>query len=133
MSHGATIAKQKEMSKQHDSLVLMWKKDIEAAKKCELLLKEVKEKQIPAPVETNDSSSMEIDEYDLSQTVLESYDNFSQEAYVNFKEVLGSSSATPAALHVAIVSASETFVTLPRYRWVTVFIFNCMIFSILII
>lgn len=66
MSHGATIAKQKEMSKQHDSLVLTWKKDIEAAKKCELLLKEVKEKQIPAPVETNDSSAMEIDEYDLS-------------------------------------------------------------------
>ena len=123
MSHGATIAKQKEMSKQHDSLVLTWKKDIEAAKKCELLLKEVQDKQIPAPVLTSDNS-MEIDEYDLSQTVLEGYDNFSLEAYEKSKELLGSSSATPAALDVAIVSASETFITLPRYRWVTVLYYS---------
>ena len=41
MSHASTISKQKQMAKEHDSLVCTWKMDLEAAKKCELLLMEV--------------------------------------------------------------------------------------------
>jgi len=42
MSHQLTIIKQKG----NNSLVLTWKNEIEAAKKCESLLQEVKEKQV---------------------------------------------------------------------------------------
>ena len=38
MSHASTISKQKQMAKEHDSLVCTWKNTLEAAKKCELLL-----------------------------------------------------------------------------------------------
>ena len=81
MSHKSTIAKQKEMAKEHDSLVLTWKNEIETVKKCESLLQEVKEKQVPVPVETSDENDMEIDVYDLNQSTLASYDFFSQESY----------------------------------------------------
>ena len=39
MSHQSTIIKQKGMAKEHNSLVLTWKNEIEAAKKCELFFK----------------------------------------------------------------------------------------------
>ena len=112
ISHAATISKQKEMSKEHDSLVCTWEKNLEAAKKCELLLMEVQEKQVPAPM----TNSMEIDFYDPRRPVLQGYDNFSEDNYETCKELIGSSCSTLAALEVAISSASDTFKTLPRYR-----------------
>lgn len=115
MSHSAPISKQKQMAKEHDSLVCPWKNNLEAAKKCEFLLLEVQEKQVPAPM-TNDDDAMEIDFYDLRRPVLQDYDNFSEENYETCKELIGSSCSTPAALEVAISSASDTFKTLPRYR-----------------
>ena len=115
MSHAATISKQKQMAKEHDSLVCTWKNDLEAAKKCELLLMEVQEKQVPAPMAIGDDD-MEIDCYDLRRPVLQGYDNFSEENYETCKEIIGSSCGTPAALEVAISSASDSFKTLPRYR-----------------
>lgn len=45
MSHQLTIIKQKGMAKEHNSLVLTWKNETEAAKKCEGL-QELKEKQV---------------------------------------------------------------------------------------
>ena len=80
MSHKSTIAKQKEMVKKHYSLVLTWKNKIETAKRCESLLQEVKEKQVPVPVETSDENDMEIDVYDLNQSTLAFYHFFSQES-----------------------------------------------------
>lgn len=119
MWHPCTIAKQKEMANEHDSLVVTWKREIEAAKKCESLLKDVKEKQVPTTVETSDEKDMEIDVYNVSQPVLFCYDNFSQESYEKCKEELGSSSTvTPAALEMAPSTASEKLKSLPRYRWV---------------
>ena len=115
MSHAATISKQKQMAKEHDSLVCTWKNDLEAAKKCELLLMEVQEKQVPAPMTIGDDD-MEIDCYDLRRPVLQGYDNFSEENYETCKEIIGSSCGTPAALEVANSSASDSFKTLPRYR-----------------
>lgn len=47
MSHGSTIAKQKEMSKEHDSLALTWKNNLEAAKKYELLPNKIQDKEVP--------------------------------------------------------------------------------------
>ena len=117
MSHKSTIAKQKEMAKEHDSLVLTWKNKIETAKRCESLLQEVKEKQVPVPVETSDENDMEIDVYDLNQSTLASYDFFSPESYEICKGMLASSpTATPAALEVAVSSAADKFRLLPRYR-----------------
>ena len=68
MSHSSTIMKQKEMAKEHDSLVLTWKREIEAAKKCDSLLQKVNGKRVPAPVEISDENNMEIDVYDLNQS-----------------------------------------------------------------
>ena len=117
VSHKSTIAKQKEMAKEHDSLVLTWKNKIETAKRCESLLQEVKEKQEPVPVETSDENDMEIDVYDLNQSTLASYDFFSPESYEICKGMLASSpTATPAALEVAVSSAADKFRLLPRYR-----------------
>ena len=45
MSHQLTIIKQKGMAKEHNSLVLTWKNETKAAKKCESL-QELKEKQV---------------------------------------------------------------------------------------
>jgi len=78
MAHASTISKQKQMAQEQDSLVCTWKNNLEAAKKCELLLKEVHEKQVPAPM-TNDDDAMEIDCYDLQRPVFQGYDNFSEE------------------------------------------------------
>lgn len=117
MSHKSTIAKQQEMAKEHDSLVLTCKNKIETAKRCESLLQEVKEKQIPVPVETSDENDMEIDVYDLNQSTLASYDFFCQESYEICKGMLASSpTASPSALEVAVSSAADKFRLLPRYR-----------------
>ena len=35
------------MGKSHDALALMWKSEIEANKRCELFLREIKSKQVP--------------------------------------------------------------------------------------
>ena len=111
MSHKSTIAKQKETAKKHDSLVLTWKNKIETAKRCESLLQEVKEKQVPVPVETSDENDMEIDVYDLNKSTL-AYDFFSQESYEICKGMLASSpTATPAALEVAVSSAAKIQIT----------------------
>ena len=77
---------------------------------------EVQEKQVPAPTMTIGDDDMDIDCYDLQRPVLQGYDNFSEENYETCKELIGSSCGTPAALEVAISSASDSFKTLPRYR-----------------
>ena len=78
---------------------------------------EVKEKQVPVPLETSDENDMEIDVYDLNQSTLGSYDFFSQESYEICKGMLASSpTATPAALEVAVSSTADKYRLIPRYR-----------------
>ena len=98
------------MAKEHTSLVITWKNETEAAKKCESL-QELKEKQVN-------------DMYDKKWIVwfastLASYDFFSQGPYEISKDMFESSPiASPAALEVAISFTAEKSKLLPRYRWV---------------
>lgn len=53
MSHKELIAKQKEMVKAHDSFRLIWKRELELSKRCELLLREIKSKLVLVYAEEN--------------------------------------------------------------------------------
>ena len=116
MSHDATIGKQKEMSREHDSLILSWKSDIQEAKNCERLLREVKDKQVPSPAESRDERDMDIDVYNLGQSALEGYTHFSMSSLEKCVKEIETPLPTPAVLDDAIKSASKKFKSIPRYR-----------------
>ena len=78
MSHTETIKKQKEMGKSHNAFALMWKREIEANKRCELFLREIKSKQVPV-FEDNDMALDVI--IDTSESLLSSYRYYFKKVY----------------------------------------------------
>ena len=121
MSHKETISKQKEMAKAHDSSVLIWKRELELSKKCELLLREIKSKQVPVYAEDD----MEVEVLlDLSESTISGYTNYSVEVFskcLHFiqQELIKAqcNEATEETLEQAIRRMSGEFSSLPKYRY----------------
>ena len=121
MSHSETIKKQKEMGKSHDAVVLMWKSEIEVIKRCELFLREIKSNQVPV-FEDNDMALDVI--IDTSESILSYYYYYSKEVYdicmTSLRKGLAESDViTDDVLQRCIISMSQTVISHPKYRYVT--------------
>lgn len=120
MSHSETIRKQKEMGKSHDTLALMWKREIEENKRCELFLREIKSKQIP--VFGDDDMVLEV-KIDVSENILSSYRYYSKETYNTClatlrKDLAEGDAITDDTLECCLISMSQRGISHPKFRYV---------------
>jgi hypothetical protein len=91
MSPEMVLEMERKMGKSCERKLLLWKKEIEENKAAELLLREIKEKQVTRIVTEHTDDDMDVEvQVDMSESAIQEYEMFDKDVFQHCRTLVSS-------------------------------------------